>query len=105
MEAGPDAGIGNLFGKGGHAGPTVRDAGSRRTGQRDLGDVHGSECGLDNTRDAAALDAMRTRIFRVHWRGGNRLPGCVTLGGWVAIDIAVADGRARPPEGVHRLGV
>src|SRR5215471_3189884 len=98
MEAGPDAGIGNLFGKGRHAGPTVGDASGCRAGERGLGDVHSSEHGLDDTRNAATLDAMRARIFRVHRRGGDRLPGCLTFGGWVAIDIAVADGRDRPPE-------
>src|SRR6266404_9220039 len=41
MKARPDAGICNLFGKGGHVGPTVGYAGRRRAGRCDLRDFHG----------------------------------------------------------------
>src|SRR5437868_996104 len=105
METGPDAGIGNLFGEGRHVGPTVSYAGCRRTGYRDLGDVGGPEHRLDGTRDGAALDTVRARVFRVHRRIGDRLPSCVTIGGRVAIDIAVANGRDRSPKIVVILGI
>src|SRR6266849_1157575 len=105
MEAGPDASICNLFGKGCHVGPTVGDAGCRRACNRDLGDLSGPKNRLDDTRDAAALDAMRARVFRVHRRVGDRLPGCHNIRGRVAIDIAVTNCRDRPPEVVMVLGV
>ena len=54
---------------------------------------------------AAALDAMRARVFRVHRRVGDRLPSCLTISGRVAISVAVANGRDRPPEVVMVLGV
>src|SRR5450631_2033585 len=105
MEAGPDASICNLFGKGRHVGPTVGYAGCRRACQRDLGDVLASQHHLDDGCDAAALDAMRARVFRMHRRVGDRLPGCLTIGGRVAMDIAVANCGDRPPEVVMILGV
>ena len=79
--------------------------GSRRVCQCDLGEVLGSEHRLDDAGYGAALDAMRARIFRVHRRGADRLPGCVTISGRVAINIAVANGRNRSPEVVMVLGV
>src|SRR5271168_876632 len=91
MEPGPDASICNLFGKGRHVGPTVGYAGCRRASPRDLGDVHGSERRLDDPRDGAAGDAMRARVFRVHWRVVDRLPSRLTISGRVAINIAVAN--------------
>src|SRR5229473_5716817 len=105
MESGPDASICDLFGKGRHVGPTVGYARCRRAGYGDLRDVYGSEYRLDDTRDAAALDAMRARIFGVHRGVGDRLPGCVTISGRVAIRIAVTNRRDRPPEVVMVLGV
>src|SRR5258708_37565273 len=98
MEAGPDASICNLFGKGCHVGPTMDDAGGRRACQRDLGDVLASQDRLDDGCDAAALDAMRARVLRMHRCVGERLPSCFTIGGRVAIDIAVANCRDWPPE-------
>src|SRR5207248_3069463 len=83
-EAGPDAGTCDLFSEGRDVGPAVDDAGSRGAGHRDLGDVHGSEHRLDDARDAAALDAMGTWIFRVHRRRGDRLPRWLTLSRRVA---------------------
>src|SRR5258705_5232182 len=105
METGPDASICDLFGKGRHVGPTVSDAGCSWAGRRDLGNVRGSERLLDDTRNGAAQDAMRTRVFRVHRRSAYWLPGCLTIRGRVAIDITVANGRDRPPEVVMVLGV
>jgi hypothetical protein len=69
MEAGPDASICNLFGKGHQVGPTVGYAGGRRAGHRDLGNVVGSEYRLDDTRDGAALDA-----------GAQGYSGCIGVG-------------------------
>src|SRR3981081_1195106 len=89
MEAGPDAGVRNLIGKGRHVGPAVGHAGCRGAGHRNLGDICGSERRLDGTRDAAAEDAMRARIFRVHRRVVDRLPSRLTIGGRIAISIAV----------------
>src|SRR6266478_8015266 len=105
MEAGPNASIGNLFGKGRHIGPAVRYAGCRPAGNRNLGDVRGSECRRDDTRGGAAKNAMRTRIFRVHRRVVDRLPSRLKVSGWVAIDIAVANRCDRPPKVVMVFGV
>src|SRR2546430_1268731 len=105
METGPDAGTCNLFRERRHAVPTVRNAGRRRTGQRDFGDVGGSEHDLDNARYGATLDAMCARIFRVHRRRGDRLPGWLAIGRWVAIEVAVTNSGDRPPETIMVLGI
>ena len=95
METGPDSRIRNFLRKGRHAGPAVGDTRCRRAGRRGLGDVHGSERRLDDTRDGAAEDAMRARVFRVHRSVVDRLPGRLAIGGRVAVDIAVANCRDR----------
>src|SRR5260370_3729736 len=64
-----------------------------------------SERRLDDTCDGPAQNAMRARVFRVHRCVGDRLAGWLTIGGRVAIDIAVANCRDRPPEVVVVLGV
>ena len=46
---------------------------------------------IDDTRDGAAEDAMRARVFRMHRRVVDRLPSCLTISGRVAINIAVAN--------------
>src|SRR4030095_16728514 len=98
MEAGPDTSACNLLGKVRHVGPTMAYPRGCRTCYRDLGNVIGPEHCLDDTCDAAAQDAMGARVFWVHRRVGDRLPRCLTICGRVAIDIAVANGRDRPPE-------
>src|SRR5260370_25415888 len=105
VEAGPDASIRNLFGKGRHVGPAVGHAGRGGARHRDLGDVHGSERRLDDRRDGAAEDAMCARIFRMHRRVVDRLPGHLAICGRVAINIAVANRGDRSPEVVMVLGV
>ena len=64
MKAAPDKSIRNLFGKGRHIGPTVANAGEHRAVHRDLGDIHGSEHRLDDTRNRTALNAVSARVFR-----------------------------------------
>src|SRR5437763_4502128 len=105
MEPAPDARIFNLFGKGCHIGPTAGNAGKRATVHRDLGDIYAPEHSLDDTRNRTALNAVGARVFRVHRRVEDRLPGCLTIGGWVAVDVAVANGRNRPPEVVMILAI
>src|SRR5262245_41739870 len=105
MEAGPDASVCGLFGKGRHAGPTMGDAGSRWACCRDLGDVRGSKRGLDDAHNGSAQDAVRARIFRVHRRRRDRLTGCLTLCRRVAIDVAITNRGDRPPEIVMIFGV
>ena len=53
----------------------------------------------------AALDAMGAGVFRVHRRIGNGLPGRITIGGRIAIDVAIANCRNRSPEVVMVLRV
>src|SRR5712671_3368260 len=100
MESAPDACICNLFCKGRHIGPTAGNAGKNGAVHSDLGNVHASEYRLDYTGDRTGLDTVGAWVFRVHRRGEDRLPGCLTIGGRVAVDIAVANGRDRPPEAV-----
>ena len=61
MKAGPDASICNLLGEGHRAGPTMRYTGGCRACHCYLGNVVGSEHGFDDSRDAAAQDAMGAR--------------------------------------------
>src|SRR5258706_13543307 len=103
MEATPDAGIRNLFCKGRHIGPASRNAGESGAVHRDLGDVHASKYRLDHTGNRTALNAVGAWVLRVHRRGEDRLPRCLTIGRRIAIDIAVANGRDRPPEVVMVL--
>src|ERR1700747_2009644 len=98
MEAAPDACISSLLSKRRDVGPAVRDTWGRRACHGDLRNLIGSERRLDDTGDGAALDAMRARVFRVHRRVGDRLPGCVTISGRIAIDIAIANGCDRSPK-------
>src|SRR5262249_10790956 len=103
MEAGPDASIRNLVGKGRHVGPTVGHAGCGGAGHRDLGDFRGSEHRLHDTRNGAAEDTMRARILRMHRRIINWLPGRLTVGSRVVVDITVANSSNRPPKVVMVL--
>src|SRR5215470_4795051 len=105
MEAGPDASIRNLVGKGRHVGPTVDQAGCGGAGHRDLGDFRGSEHRLHDTRNGAAEDTMRARILRMHRRIINWLPSRLTLGSRVVVDITVANSSNRPPKVVMVFGV
>src|SRR4030095_3046611 len=105
MEPGPDASVCNLLGKGRHVGPTMGNTRGRWACHRDLWNVIGTEHCLDDTCDAAAQDAVRTRVFRVRRRVGERLPRGLTLRGRVAVDIAVTDGRDGSPEVVVVLGI
>jgi len=74
LEASPDASICNLFGKSRHVGPAVGHARCRRAGNRDLGNVCGSEFCLDNTRDGAARAVRARTSFWPHPdRGRARL--------------------------------
>src|SRR5262249_8375893 len=105
MEAGPDARICNLLGECRQVGPTVGHAWCARACHRDLRNFFAPERRLDNACDAAAQDAMRARVFRVHGRVGNRLPSCLAIRGRVVIDIGIANCRHRPPEIVVVLGI
>src|SRR5262247_3627931 len=91
METGPDTSVGNFFGIGPHVSKSVRHAGRCRARHRDFGDVPASELRLDDTRDSAALDAMRAGIFGVHRRVGDWLPSCLAVRSRVAVSVAVAD--------------
>lgn len=51
----------------------------------DLGNVIGLEHRPDDTRDAAAHDAVRTWVFWVHWRVGDRLPRGLAVAGLPSI--------------------
>src|SRR5271165_4715845 len=79
MEAGPDTSIGNLIGKCCHVGKAVGHARCSSARYCDLGNVLGSGRGLYDARDGAAEDAMRARVFRVHWRIVDRLPSCLAF--------------------------
>ena len=105
MEAGPDARIGNLIGIGLHVGKSARYSGGRGACHRDLRDVVASEHRLDDPCHRTALDAMGAGLFRVHRRIGNGLPGRITIGGRIAIDVAIANCRNRSPEVVMVLRV
>src|SRR5215510_16152317 len=48
---------------------------------------------------------MRARIFRMHWRVGNRLPSRFAFGRRIVVDIAIANRSDRAPEVVVVLGV
>src|ERR1700730_12427527 len=105
MKAGPDASIRDLFSKSRHVGPAVGHAGSGRAGHRDFGNVLASERRRNDTGDGAAQDAMRARIFRMHRRIVDRLPGRVTLCGWIIVNIAVANSGDWSPEVIVILGL
>src|SRR6516162_10555535 len=105
MEARPDPRVRNLFGKGPHFGPAVGYAGRRPAGHRNLGDICSSEHRLDDSRYGAAEDAMRARIFRVHRRVVDRLPGRLAIGARVAVNIAIANWRDWSPDVVMVIGI
>src|SRR4051812_34613569 len=98
MEASPDSRICDLVRKRRHVGPTVGNAGCRRAGRCDLGNVYGSERSPNDTRDGAAQDAVRTWIFRMHRSGSDWLPDGLTICRGIAVYVTVADGRDGTPE-------
>src|SRR5689334_24491771 len=105
MEARPDTSICDFLGEACQVRKAVGHAWSGPTRYRNLGDVLGSQHRLDNARDAAADDAVRAWVFRVHRRVVDWLPSRFTIGGRVVIDIAIANRRDRPPEVVMILGI
>src|SRR5215813_8771680 len=105
MEAGPNAGVCNFLSKIRRAGPTMCYTRSCRACDHDLGNVIGPERRPDDTCDAATHDAVRTWVFWVHRRVGDRLPSGLAIRGRVAIDIAVPNCRDGSPEIVVILGI
>src|SRR5262245_30223947 len=98
MEAGPDAGVRYLLIIGTDVGPAMGDARRSRAGHTDLGNRCRTQRSLDGRRNGAANDAMRARIFWMHRRVVDWLPGRVAFGRRIFVDIAVADGGHWAPE-------
>src|SRR4029077_1138158 len=86
-------------------GKAVGCAGCSSARYRDLGNVLRSERRLNDARDGAAEDAMRTRVFRVHWRIVDRLPSRLAVREVVAVNITITDGSDWAPEVIMVLGV
>src|SRR5712691_1540219 len=105
MEARPYASICNFVDKHRHIRPMVGYTGSCWTCHRDIRNVVGSECSLDDTSYAATQNAMGTRILRVHRCLGERLPGWLAICSWIAVDVAIANGGDGTPEPVVVLGI
>src|SRR5882724_11457169 len=105
MEARPYASICNFVGKRRHIGPMVGYARSCWTCHRDIRNVVGSECSLDDTSYAATQNAMGTRILRVQRCFAERLPGWLAIRSRIAVDIAIANGCVGAPELGVVLGI
>src|SRR5882757_6784978 len=105
MEAGPYASVCNLVGKRRHVRPVVGYTGSCWTCHRDIRNIVGSECSLDDTSNAAAQNAMGTRILRVQRCLAEWLPGWLSICRWIAVDIAIANGCDGAPQLVVVLGI
>src|SRR5262249_50061870 len=97
MKTGPDAGLRDLVVVVANVRPSMRGAGRRRAGHADFRDIRRAELGLDGGGDGAADDAMGARIFGMHRRVVDRLPGCVAFGGGIVVLIAVAGRWGRAP--------
>src|SRR6267143_1033442 len=65
----------------------------------------GSEDGFENASRGTRIDRCLSRIFRMHRRRIEWQPAGVALGGVIAVLIAVADRRERPPGLVVELRV
>src|SRR5215510_5333404 len=91
VEAGIDACHRHFIGIGPDIGPAVRDARRRRACHRDLRNVRASQHGFDHRCHGGAADAMGTRIFRMHRRVVDRLPGRLKLGRGIVVNVAIAD--------------
>jgi hypothetical protein len=102
MKASPNAGVCHFIGKLRHIGPAMGDAGSCCAGDSDIRNVLASKSRLDDSGDSSAHDAMRARIFRMHRRIVERLPGCLTVSSRVVVDIAVANCGDRSPTDRHQ---
>src|SRR6478735_282573 len=56
------------------------------------------ESRLEHRADRARHDAVRARVFRVHWRIDKGQPRRITLRRVIPVIITVADGGDRAPE-------
>src|SRR5689334_17713227 len=98
MEAGPNASIRYLVGKGCHVLPATSDPPGSRAGDCDLWDVLTPECRFDDPREGTAHDTMCAWILGVHRGIIDRLPSCFTVSSRIVIDIAIANCSDRSPE-------
>src|SRR6202042_3394132 len=98
MEAGPDAGVCDFIRKVRHVRPTVGHSRGRWARHGDFRDFCTSEHSLHDACDAAALDAMCARIFRMHRSSSDGLPRGAGISVGVSVDIAIANCRDRSPE-------
>jgi hypothetical protein len=105
MEAGAYAGRRYLVHIGAKTGEMVRNTGRGGARQCDFWDLVCAELRSNDCRDGRIDDAISTGIFGVHWRYIYRLPRRIALGGWIAIDIPIADCRDRSSEFVGILGL
>src|SRR4029077_11119576 len=79
-------------------GPAAWLPGGGGTVRRQGGGCHTRESSLKHGAQRSRHDAVRARIFRVHWRIDKRQPRCVTLRRVIAIIITVADSGDWAPE-------
>src|SRR4051794_2785264 len=104
VNATPDAHLLMLFGHLSEAGELARQAGVGDVGRDEtFGPI--PEHGFEDASRRAGIDAGLRRILRMHWRCVERQPARVALGRLVAVLVAIADRRDRPPEIVLELRV
>src|SRR5690348_11874288 len=105
MEAGANAGVGDLIAENPKIGEVMRD--SKREGARQcqFGELVAAEQRFDYRSNGRTQNAVSARIFRVHRCCVDRLPGGVALRGGITVDVAVTYCRNRTPELVFVLGV
>ena len=83
----------------------VGDPRGRRACYCDLGNIASSECGGDHSCDATGQDAMSARVFGVHRRLGEGLPGRLAIRRRISVGIAVANGGDGSPEIIMVFGI
>src|ERR1700724_4799797 len=105
VEARSDTGGSDLIRTGVEVRPAMGHAWCGCAGHRHLRNIVGAEHGFDCARKSRADDAMSTGVFWVHRRAVTGMPSGLTFGRSVAVEVALADGGDRAPEGVLVLGV
>src|SRR6266851_3245091 len=70
-----------------------------------VGDAVPARAGLKHRANRSRHDAVRARVFRVHWRIDKGQPRRITLRRVVPIIVTVADGGDRAPEVIGIFGI
>src|SRR5260370_35755258 len=98
MEARPNTRFRDFIGQGPQIGPAVGYSRCGEAGHREFRHISRAEDSFPHVGDRARHDTVGARIFRMHRRVVDRLPGSIPLDLGIPVEIAVTDSGDRTPE-------